>query len=377
VIIFVSSTAQGRGSGPSKDPLSIDQVGASTETLSLPVEDKKMLSQSLNRRRDYELRLQRDPGAIGNVMSEIVAAMQANSNDDGGFSSRLSEFDHVVRFQEGKAGGLPENAVNNAAENLLGLYQRKQKSRPGWYLSIVDFAIKRSTSPGVRRFILAGLDKGPSGEQDQILGSLYWSARYHGDKEIYDKVLKLYANRKGDEFRSLALMARLDRGRTFPILRKRVNEARSVPEFNKLSSILSSDRTTEAMDLLLSKVKDFPNVPMDSKQSPTEGIYTEPLLDYIRQAEDERLANALEVLPRTPARIWSYSVLVEKLQSKSPKSRVAVMRCLKSFFVDGDFIGAESRAAISRHLEGEQDRGVLQEGQRALEAVDRQLRERK
>lgn len=350
-------------------------IEKTAEKMRVDGDEKRRLLDSLKRQKDYERRIVRDPSGTQAVMSEIFAAMKGS--DDLIFPYYLSEFDHVVRVLDRRGIGIPIDVINNAAETLLSQYAARQKTRPGWYLSAADFAIKRSTSPVVRNFIMKGLEKEPSGEQDQILNSLYWTPRYRSDKEVYDRVLKLVRSNKGDKYQRLALLAHLDRERTFPMLRKLVKEARTVAEFNKLASILSSDRTVEAMELILNRVNDFPAVPMDSDRSPTEGIYTEPLLDYIRQVEDERLETALDVVLRTPARIWSYPILAEKLKSASPRSRKAVMSCLKRLFAAGDFVGKESLDALNEHLEKEPDEKVRAEGQAALNELTERLKERK
>lgn len=376
MILFIAlGPVNVRGREPSKERPLMEDMEKTAETMRLEPTEKRRLMDSMKRRGEYERRVEHDPAAVDAVFSEVFTLMKGS--DDLVFPYYLSEFEHLVRVQELAGARLSPELINRSAETLLSEYVVRQKSRPGWYLSIVDFAIKRSTSATVRQFVLKSLEKEPSSEQDQILNSVYWTERYRGDTGVYNRVLKLFKSNKGDKYQRLALLARLDRERTFPMLRKLVKEARTVPEFNKLASILSSDRTAEAMELILSRVKDFPTVPMDSDRSPTEGIYTEPLLDYIRQAEDERLETALDVMLRTPARIWSYPVLVEKLTSKSPRSRKAVMSCLKKLFATGDFIGKESRDVLRKHLKAEVDETVRTEGQAALDELLKHLKSQK
>jgi len=360
---------------PSEQKTQWEEIEKAAESMPPNSEEKRRFKGSLERMKEYERRLERDPSVIRPVVSEILSDMKGS--DDASFPDYLSEFEHVVRVQGRKGAGIPNEVIDQAAERLLEEYAARQKTRPGWYLSAVDFAIKRSTSPAVRRFIIKGLEKNQWGERDQILNSIYWTPRYRGDQEIYDKIWRLYREKKGEKYRLIGILVRLDRERTFPTLRKLVKKVRTVPDLNKLASILSSVRTPEAMELLLSRVKDFPSAPMESDQSPTGGIYTEPLLDYVRQVEDGQLEIALDVVLRTPARIWSYQVLIDKLKSESPRSRRAVMACLRKLFAAGDFVGDESRDSLRKHLEVETDAGVKAEGQAALDEVSKQLKQRK
>ena len=78
---------------------------------------------------------------------------------------------------------------------------------------------------------------------------------------------------------------------------------------------------------------------------------------------------------RTPrARVYIYPVLIQKLESNSAASRIAVLQCLRTLFSEGDFVHEEPQLTLRTIITSDWDQKVRQAAEQALDMLDSKLR---
>ena len=363
-----SKSADGQSSNNNSDELA-EAMGR----LQLSPAEKARIFYTKKKRQEYRSRILKDPDNVGPIFADILVAMKRDFHKQNNFPYRLGEFKDIVNICNIYKISIPRDVRDNAAKTLLEFYKKRRK-----HIYLLEFPIEYSNVPEVEQSVLEALVQGTDSEKVRVLRALWAGNQFVGNQRVSRRVLDVY-NKSGEKnIQSLSTLSKLDPNSAMSILKKRIVETKDVKEFNKLADIISSMRNSDALELILRRVDDFPRTALDSNFNPTIGIYPEVLLDYIKEAEDQKLVIALHVLLRdASARVHCYPVLIRKLESKNPQSKIAVLDCLRQLFASGDFVHKESEAVLEKLSTSDSNSSVREAAKRTLEDLRNRLGERK
>jgi len=262
---------------------------------------------------------------------------------------------------------------NPLAENLIEAFKGHNPALDHLPISVAG---KYSNSAKTKEYLLSRLREGERPEQDAVLHTLAWSNFWPKDPDFFSVLEYLLSRRGGEDTFVLYDLLVIDRDRAQPILMKIVDTTKSAVVFYKVSGMVASFKRTDLLERLFRRVRE---IPLESRSS-VPGLCNVPpetVLDYIRGAEGEKLAFALDAFTETHAAIRDgYPLLVAKLSSKDVVSRRAVAHCMSVLARQGTWTNHQAFSDLKDFVSRETDESALKEAQETIRYLEVQLRYR-
>lgn len=240
----------------------------------------------------------------------------------------------------------------------------------------IRVAGKYSNSAKTKEYLLSRIKEGGRPEQDSVLHTLAWSKLWAQDPDFFSALEDLLSRRGGEDAFVLSDLLVIDRERALPILMKIVDTTKSGVVFYQVSSMVASFKRTDLLERLFRRVRE---IPLEDRSS-VPGLCNVPpeaLLDYIRAAEGEKLAFALDAFAETHAAGRDgYPLLVAKLSSANVVSRRAIVHCISTLVRRGSWTNRQVLSDLKDHVTREADEDAQKEAQETIGYLEFQLRGR-
>lgn len=288
------------------------------------------------------------PEMLMQNLAPMLSNVKAHQDDGIEFEQALGQISHRLSTIGGLNALIPASAADALVQELVSLFWHRKSRRTLSTHSLVRLIAKYGGSSEAKSVIVEALSSAEPSLQDDAVMGLAWNRYLHGDHHVYGKLAELQRTEGAQNITILAVMARLDRERTLPLLLAQLRATKDLKAFIRLSDGLSEYRRPELIEAILARLKDFPEENSASPLNATVGIAPDLLLSYIANADGEKLELALEALGMNAIALGkSYPVLSKKLDDRNPRSRIATARCIKK----ATELGAFGEESVVRDLE--------------------------
>lgn len=331
------------------------------------------IRKALRARSDRAEEFRRNPQIMYDVLRGILSEMEKSNvrGSDKDFHKAWNELQRLLGDFVGPSRSpgrtpIPPDVGNELAGRLLEIWNKRRgfSSVVGNY--DLEVAAQYGSTKKVQEELLAALHGNDKDRQERALFGLVRENPWIGNAAIFDALESLYGREGVNDMFVLAVMHRIDQARALPHYEKIIDSTQDPVHFYKASSSANRYKSKDLLERILRRT---PMIPMEGRERLPGLLNIEPklLLGYISDSEGRNLEMALAAFPESHLSLRDgFPILVSKLRSKDPVSRLAVIRCLNGMAKRGTWADGNTLQALKEHASIETD---VQTKKEALEGA--------